>query len=252
LGACCIGLQESVQPEFQPRNNNNQRAKNATSTSYNTDAPVWHLDSGATDHLTSDIARLHLQECYGGMDHVQAANGAGLSIVHIGHSSLAGSSIHLKNILHVPRLSTHVLSVNRLCGDIDICIVFHRHFFCVKDKATRKIQLHGRSQGGLYPIPRSRASSSLPRCTLSGVTALPFQWHQRLGHPTNNVVQSIVKTHALSCAPFDTLMTHKYRGCIIVLSINKSVESNEEQKVLTSGFDQGFTVNTSKQVFRSI
>jgi hypothetical protein len=49
-----------------------------------------------------------------------------------------------------------------------------------------------------------------------------------------------------------TLMTHKYRGCIIVLSINKSAEPNEEQKVLTSSFDQGFTVNTSKQVFRGI
>jgi hypothetical protein len=48
------------------------------------------------------------------------------------------------------------------------------------------------------------------------------------------------------------LMTHKYRGCIVVLSINKSIEPNEEQKVLTSGFDQGFTVNTSKRVFRSI
>jgi hypothetical protein len=48
------------------------------------------------------------------------------------------------------------------------------------------------------------------------------------------------------------LMTHKYRGCIVVLLINKSVEPNEEQKVLMSGFDQGFTVNTSKQVFRGI
>jgi hypothetical protein len=46
------------------------------------------------------------------------------------------------------------------------------------------------------------------------------------------------------------LMTHKYRGFIVVLSINKSVEPNEEQKVLMSGFDQRFTVNTSKQVFR--
>jgi hypothetical protein len=45
-------------------------------------------------------------------------------------------------------------------------------------------------------------------------------------------------------------MTHKYRGCIIVLSINNSVEPNEEQKVLISGFDQGINVNTSKQVFR--
>jgi hypothetical protein len=48
------------------------------------------------------------------------------------------------------------------------------------------------------------------------------------------------------------MMTHKYRRCIVVLSINKSVEPNEEQKVLTSGFDQGFTVNTSKQVFKGI
>jgi hypothetical protein len=47
-------------------------------------------------------------------------------------------------------------------------------------------------------------------------------------------------------------MTHKYTGCIVVLSINKSVEPNEEQKVLISGFDQGFTVNTSKRVFRGI
>jgi hypothetical protein len=46
-------------------------------------------------------------------------------------------------------------------------------------------------------------------------------------------------------------MTHKYRGCIVVLSINKSVEPNEEQKVLTSGFDEGFTVNALRQVFRS-
>jgi hypothetical protein len=48
------------------------------------------------------------------------------------------------------------------------------------------------------------------------------------------------------------LMTHKYRGCIVVLLINKSVEPNEEQKVLTSGFDQGFTTNTSKRVFKGI
>jgi hypothetical protein len=42
-----------------------------------------------------------------------------------------------------------------------------------------------------------------------------------------------------------SLMTHKYRRCIVVLLINKSIEPNEEQKALTNGFDQGFTVNTS-------
>jgi hypothetical protein len=59
-------------------------------------------------------------------------------------------------------------------------------------------------------------------------------------------------TSAPKNAAGEALMTHKYRGCIVVLSINKSVKPNEEQKVLTSGFDQGFTVNTSKRVFRGI
>ena len=35
------------------------------------------------------------------------------------------------------------------------------------------------------------------------------------------------------------LMTQKYRGSIVVLSISKSVEPNEEQKEMISGFQQG-------------
>jgi hypothetical protein len=121
------------------------------------------LDTGATDHLTSDLERLHVHEHYGGKDQVQVANGSGLSILHIGHSNLAGSSLHLKDILHVPRIRKDLLSVYRLVSDNDVFVEFHRHFFCVKDKATNKILLHGRSHGGLYPIPFDKASSSITR-----------------------------------------------------------------------------------------
>jgi len=34
-------------------------------------------------------------------------------------------------------------------------------------------------------------------------------------------------------------MTHKYRGSIVVLSISKSVEPNEEQKEMISSFQKG-------------
>ena len=43
-------------------------------------------------------------------------------------------------------------------------------------------------------------------------------------------------------------MTHKYRGSIAVLSINKTVEPNEEQKVWACRFMQGFTANTNRQI----
>jgi histone deacetylase 1/2 len=192
-------------PEFvraNNSNNNQQRSGNSASTGSPV-FPPWIMDTGATDHLTNDLQRLHMQERYGGTDQVQVANGAGLSIAHIGHSSLAGSPLKLNNILHVPNISQHLLSVYRLVCDNDVFVEFHRHFFCVKDKATRRILLHGRSHGGLYPIPFSRASSS-SRHALSGAKTTSSQWHQRLGHPTNNVVQTIVKNHDLSCVSVDT------------------------------------------------
>jgi histone deacetylase 1/2 len=161
------------------------------------------MDSGATDHLTSDLERLHVRAPYDGKDQVQVANGSGLSISHIGHSTIAGSSLRLNNILHVPHISQLLLSVYRLVSDNNIFIEFHRYFFLVKDKATRRILLRGRSQGGLYPLPLGRAQSSSPRHAASTVKITSSHWHQRLGHPTNNIVNSIVRQNDLLCNPSD-------------------------------------------------
>jgi hypothetical protein len=82
-------------------------------------------------------------------------------------------------------------------------------------------------------------------------------WHFD-SYSSNNCSSGTLKAHMKFFSKYVKiqvpcfLMTRKYRGCIVVLSINKSVEPNEEQKVLTSGFDQGFTINTSKRVFRGI
>ena len=125
-----------------------------------------------------------------------------MHISHIGHSILRTphNSFHLNNVLHVPTTSKNLLSVHRIVSDNHVFIEFHRDFFCVKDKATKKIVLQGRSRGGIYPVPFHRASSSSTRHAAS-VQLSSRQWHQRLGHPSNNVVQTIVKSNNLSCSP---------------------------------------------------
>lgn len=138
------------------------RSGNTASTSSIDNQPGL-FDTGATDHFNSDLGRLQVHERYSGKDQVQVANGTGMSISHIGHSTLAGSSIRLNNILHVPHIRKHLHSVYRLVLDNDIFIEFHRHFFLFKDKATRRTLLHGRSEGGLYPLPFSRAKSLASR-----------------------------------------------------------------------------------------
>jgi hypothetical protein len=57
------------------------------STSSKVDAD-WYTDTGATDHITSDLDRLALRERYHDNDQVQVGNDSGLRIMHVGHSSV--------------------------------------------------------------------------------------------------------------------------------------------------------------------
>jgi len=72
-------------------------ASSASTTSYGVDSN-WYMDSGAIDHITNDLDKLTVHDRYTGGDQVHAANGTGLEIKSIGHSTLYSptSSIHLK------------------------------------------------------------------------------------------------------------------------------------------------------------
>ena len=164
-------------------------------------AEPWFMDSGATDHLTGDLDRMTFQERYHGNDHVHVANGAGLHISHIGHSQISGldRNLALRDILHVPNISKNLLSVHKFVSDNDVFVEFHPTVFFVKDRATQKILLLGRSKNGLYPIPFHRpSSSSSTRPALSSVKVSSSRWHQRFGHPSSAVARSIIKSNKLA------------------------------------------------------
>ncbi|GKC14417.1 retrotransposon protein, putative, ty1-copia subclass, partial [Tanacetum coccineum] len=169
--------------------------------SYNPDTN-WYLDTGATDHLTSDLDCLTVQERYHGKDQVQVENGAGLSISHIGHSIIPGLSrpLALKNVLYVPHINQHLLSAQRLVFDNHVFIELYPNVFFVKDIATKKTLLLGRSKRGLYPIPISHSRRFLQHTGLSSVNVSSSQWHQHFGHPTSTVVKTILDSNKLGCS----------------------------------------------------
>jgi hypothetical protein len=117
----------------------------ATTHSYKVD-PNWYSDTGTMDHITSDLDRLAVRERYNDSDQVQVDNGAGLRILHTGHS-LINTTIRplaLCNILHVPNIFKLLLSVHKIFRDNDIFFniivgIFllridnHRKFFCKGD-----------------------------------------------------------------------------------------------------------------------
>jgi hypothetical protein len=75
----------------------------AATRSYNVDKN-WYTDTGATDHITSELDKLAFREKYNGGDQVHTASGIGMDIGHIGHSIIHTPTrdLNLKNILHVP------------------------------------------------------------------------------------------------------------------------------------------------------
>jgi histone deacetylase 1/2 len=89
--------------------------RGGSTSSYPVD-PTWYADTATTDHLTNNLDKLMMKVQYHGKDHVQTANGVGMRIKHVGHSTLPTSShpLHLKNILHVPSVTRNPLSVKKI------------------------------------------------------------------------------------------------------------------------------------------
>ncbi|XP_021303151.1 uncharacterized protein LOC110430216 [Sorghum bicolor] len=106
-------------------------ASSATTSSYGIDTN-WYVDSGATDHVTSELDKLTVRDKYGGHDQVHSASGAA---------------------------SKNLLSVHRLARDNDAFLEFYPYRFFVKEQGTRKVIFQGPCEGGLYPLKPSSSQS---------------------------------------------------------------------------------------------
>jgi histone deacetylase 1/2 len=163
--------------------------------------PTWYLDTGATDHITADLDRLAVRETYNGNERVHVGNGAGLHISHVGHGTLntTAKPLALHNILHVPNITKNLLSAHKLSKDNSVFIEIHPFHFIVKDRDSRRRVLQGKcDSSGLYPIHPSRINAG--KCAMfsaSSATTSKEQWHRRLGHPSLQVVNSILRINNL-------------------------------------------------------
>jgi hypothetical protein len=146
----------------------------------------WYTDTAATDHITSELDKLTVQNKYKGSDQIVTASGAGMDICNTGHAVIKTpiKFLHLKNILHVPTAQKNLVSVHHLTSDNHTSLEYFPHYFLVKDLKTRRVLLHGRCKDGLYPLP----SSSHWQGALDAIKISPNRWHSRLGHPSPQIV----------------------------------------------------------------
>jgi len=189
---------------------------------------AWYPDSGATHHLTSDLANLNINaESYSGGDQIRMGNDNGLPIEHIGTTNLSSptTSFLLQNVLHVPLITKNLLSVHKFTLETNTYIEFHPWFFLVKEQGSGRILLQGLNDNGLYKLPSSMSPSSSPPscrpsssrssqfsdisvispfrapCALIGERTSLGSWHSRLGHPALSICSQVVSKFHLPVLP---------------------------------------------------
>jgi hypothetical protein len=195
---------------FQGRHPPPQLAAMVAQSNTNYDESEWFADSGANAHITNDLETLTIQQPFEGTETVAVGNGSGLTINNSGSTlvkssnSISNSVFKLNNVLHCPKASTQLLSIQRFCKDNDCYFILTDSYFLVKDKHTKAILLAGKSENGLYPLRFQRSSLKAQHAAIAliGIRTSSLIWHYRLGHPAIDIVSRVVQSFHLPVVPF--------------------------------------------------
>ena len=84
---------------------------------------IWIIDSGATDHMTPHSSSFSSYTASSGNQYIIVANGSNTPITGRGNIYLQ-PSFPLKNVLHVPKLSNNLLSIQKVTQDLNCAVIF--------------------------------------------------------------------------------------------------------------------------------
>jgi len=110
---------------------------------------IWIIDSGATDHMTPHYSSFSSYTALSGNPYITVANGSTTPVNGCGNIHLQ-PSFPLKNVLHVPKLSNHLLSIQKVTQDLNCTVVFFPSHFVFQDLATGKTIGIAKEQAELY------------------------------------------------------------------------------------------------------
>ena len=156
---------------------------------------LWVIDSGAIDHMThSSLNFCTYSPCPSNWK-TTVADGSLITVAGLGNIQLS-PFITLKNVLHVPKLSTNLISIQKLTHDMNCSVFFYPSHCIFQDQVSGKRIGHAKERDGLYYLEEPRTSSviknKLPLSLLSSSNKDTIWLHHfRLGHPSFGVLKTM-------------------------------------------------------------
>ncbi|GJT73862.1 ribonuclease H-like domain-containing protein [Tanacetum coccineum] len=157
----------------------------------------WIVDSGANQHMTVsakilsnvvDISNLGLT--------VGHPNGTQALITKIGDLKI-NNEVTLYDVLVVPEYTVSLLSVHKLSRDSKLFVGFDESNCYIQDlKANRTVGI-GKQYNGLYFFDVDNACKIVSNNCIASSFVSKILWHQRLGHPADQVLDVLKTSHNL-------------------------------------------------------
>ena len=126
---------------------------------------AWILDSGATDHMTHNPNHFKTYLPCPCNRKIVVADGTTTTVASIGDVQVT-SNLVLKNVLHVPHLSTNLVSKQKLTQDLSCHVIFDASFCEFQDQGSRRKIRLAKEHNGLYFLSTS-SQPELVKSTLS-------------------------------------------------------------------------------------
>ena len=93
----------------------------------------WYLDTGTSNHMTANLNLITTPIPYTGSDHILVSNGQSLPITNTSnafhHSLFSNSNFLLRDVLHVPKITKSLLSVQNFTTDNHVILNFGQLIF---------------------------------------------------------------------------------------------------------------------------
>ncbi|CAH9096266.1 unnamed protein product [Cuscuta epithymum] len=146
---------------------------------------TWILDTGATNHICGDLNLLsqiqNIAPCSVGLPDGKTVLATKEGCVKF------SNGLCLQNVLFVPQMQCHLISVTQLNDTLDCFVQFSSDLCVIQDRVSRKLIGTGERRNGLYYL---RESTTVHALTIDGNkhSALDL-WHKRMGHPSGNVMR---------------------------------------------------------------
>lgn len=151
----------------------------------------WIIDSEATHHVCHDKNKyLSLSETLNQL--VTLPTGLGVKIIGIGKVQI-NESLILNNVLYIPDFRLNLISVSQMTRDLGYRVTFDSGSCMIQDLSRGLMIGQGEEISNLYILDEASVGElfTRPSSFYANVILVSGLWHNRLGHPAIQKIDSI-------------------------------------------------------------